>query len=275
MDKTFEEIIGETLEEDFNINVDDSNNNSDEESSEGTAELDDNSQEDAIETENSEDSNDVKDEAPDDLEGAEEVTNPSTNDKDVQAFARMRTELKQANTDLAAAQEIIEFFDTRAKQMGLNGVQGLIDKTKEAELAKQAEEKGIPVDVLKRIDELELKVKQQDLEKEQLEKAQKEQHTELIFENFVQNNSLNKEEVEKIAGALLADGFDFKSLMGMSDIAVNKILNSYLPNDSVKQEMLAKKEKAKKEVPVSGNTSSKFNTEEQIDKIAKMWAGAN
>lgn len=267
MDKTFEEIIGETLEEFTNSDNSQSEEFQETSNEEGTT-SEEEYQNDEETPEQEEDDN-VESE---DLESSnEEVETPSMNTKDAEAFARMRTELKQANADLATAKDIVEFFDSRAKQMGYNDVQGLMEKTREAELAKQAEKEGIPVDVLKRISTLENKVREQDIEKEMLKQQQMEQSINHTFEKFMQEHSLDSKSVDTLAQDLLKDGFTLDSLMSMPSSAVTKILNSYLPNEVVKQEMIAKKEKIKKEVPPTGSTSSS-NFDSEIDKIAKMFA---
>lgn len=279
MDKTFEDIIGETLNDLANDSQPVNNIESD---SEGTADSDtSNLEETVIDSEGTADSNaeetDLEENNTDDnvlnesedLGSSEEV--PSINEKDAQAFARMRTELKQTNDSLNAANNIIEFFDIRAKQMGLEGIQDLMQKTIEAEMAKQAEKEGIPVDVIKRINDLENRVKQQDVERENLVKTQKEQALNSIFDNFMQSHSLGQNELNKLANDLVADGFSFDALMNMPSSAVTKILNSYLPNETLKQESLVKKEQIKKEVPPTGNTSSKVDLSSEIDKIAKSW----
>lgn len=279
MDKTFEDIIGETLNDLANDSQPVNNIDSD---SEGTADSDASNLEDTvIDSEGTADSNaeetDLEENNTDDnvlnesedLGSSEEA--PSINEKDAQAFARMRTELKQTNDSLNAANNIIEFFDIRAKQMGLGGIQDLMQKTIEAEMAKQAEKEGIPVDVIKRINDLENRVHQQDIERENLVKTQKEQALNSIFDNFMQSHSLGQNELNKLASDLIADGFSFDALMNMPGSAVTKILNSYLPNETLKQEALVKKEQIKKEVPPTGNTSSKVDLSSEIDKIAKSW----
>lgn len=279
MDKTFEDIISETLQDldTSNEGTDDSQVDTD---LEGTTESDD-SQVDT-ETVNDETNDDtvddetVDDESEDD-EADDEVldeedTEPGINQKDAKAFARMRTELKQSNEALSKSQELIDFFDERAKQMGLAGIEDLMEKTKEADLNNQAKEKGIPVDVLKRLDELENKVKEQDIEKEELEIAKKEQSINHTFEKFMQKHSLGTKEVDKLADDLFKDGFSLETLMDMPESAVSKILESYIPNEVLKQESIAKKEQIKKEVPPTGNSSSTVTLDDEIDKIAKMWA---
>lgn len=282
--ETFQSIVSETLNE---LNT---NDNQDNQELEGTANSDyqENVQTDTVEDasdnvqeSSDEDVNSLKDnqesENVDDVDDAnildleQDEDTPSTNEKDVQAFARMRTELKEANNNLNAAKSVIDFFDVRARQMGLDGIKDLMEKTVEAETKKQAEKQGIPVDVLKRINTLEDKVKQQDIERENIIRSQKEKDINYVLDDFVQNHSLNQKAINKMANDLLSDGFNLNVLMNMPRSAVNRILNSYLPKETVSQDILAKKEQIKKEVPPTGNSSSGSNVDDKIDEIAKKW----
>ena len=134
MDKSFEDIIGETLNDLSDNNQPVSNVDS---SSESTPEPENEPQETVVdsasaEPENQEldDSQNADDDSLNDFEDLGDIEEaPSTYQKDAEAFARMRTELKQTNNDLKNAENVINFFDIRAKQMGLNGVQELMQKT--------------------------------------------------------------------------------------------------------------------------------------------------
>lgn len=270
MDKTFEEIIGEVVD-DFTTN--EPINEMIENGEEGTTELEDNQTE-TIDNEVVEETNEDNGNTESEHLVQDEEVVPRTNEKDVQAFARMRIDLKKANEDLAQAKEYIDFFDTRAKQMGLNGIQGLKEKTLEAELAKEAEKQGIDVEVLKRISSLENQLNKQSAEKEELIRQQKETALNNVFEEFVQKNTLDEQSAGKIAENIFKDGFTLESLMEMPESAVSRILNAYLPNEVIKQTNLAKKEQIKKEMAIKSNASSNINMEDEIDKIAKLWASS-
>lgn len=271
-ENAFENIVTETLNDLNNIEQNSEGTNEEVQDVESAPTLEDNAEDSSLNDENNEElepENEADEDNVLDLE-AEEV--PSDYQKDNQAFARMRTELKQANNDLEAAKSVIQFFDVRAKQMGLNGIQDLMEKTVESELNKQAQKEGVPVDVLRRINELEDKVQQQDIERNNLIRGQKEREVNHTFDTFMQKHSLSSQDLNKMANDLVKDGFSFDALMNMPSSAVTKILNSYLPETSLKQEDLAKKEQIRKEVPHTGNTSSGSNTINEIDKIAKTWA---
>lgn len=271
-ENAFENIVTETLNDLNNIEQNSEGTNEEVQDVESAPTLEDNAEDSSLNDENNEElepENEADEDNVLDLE-AEEV--PSDYQKDNQAFARMRTELKQANNDLEAAKSVIQFFDVRAKQMGLNGIQDLMEKTVESELNKQAQKEGVPVDVLRRINELEDRVQQQDIERNNLIRGQKEREVNHTFDTFMQKHSLSNQDLNKMANDLVKDGFSFDALMNMPSSAVTKILNSYLPETSLKQEDLAKKEQIRKEVPHTGNTSSGSNTINEIDKIAKAWA---
>lgn len=271
-ENAFENIVTETLNNLNNIEQNSEGTNEEVQDVESAPTLEDNAEDSSLNDENNEELEPENEADEDNVLDLEAEEGPSDYQKDNQAFARMRTELKQANNNLEAAKSVIQFFDVRAKQMGLNGIQDLMEKTVESELNKQAQKEGVPVDVLRRINELEDRVQQQDIERNNLIRGQKEREVNHTFDTFMQKHSLSNQDLNKMANDLVKDGFSFDALMNMPSSAVTKILNSYLPETSLKQEDLAKKEQIRKEVPHTGNTSSGSNTINEIDKIAKTWA---
>ena len=271
-ENAFENIVTETLNDLNNIEQNSEGTNEEVQDVESAPTLEDNAEDSSLNDENNEELEPENEADEDNVLDLEAEEGPSDYQKDNQAFARMRTELKQAKNDLEATKSVIQFFDVRAKQMGLNGIQDLMEKTVESELNKQAQKEGVPVDVLRRINELEDKVQQQDIERNNLIRGQKEREVNHTFDTFMQKHSLSNQDLNKMANDLVKDGFSFDALMNMPSSAVTKILNSYLPETSLKQEDLAKKEQIRKEVPHTGNTSSGSNTINEIDKIAKTWA---
>ena len=271
-ENAFENIVTETLNDLNNIEQNSEGTNEEVQDVESAPTLEDNAEDSSLNDENNEELEPENEADEDNVLDLEAEEGPSDYQKDNQAFARMRTELKQANNNLEAVKSVIQFFDVRAKQMGLNGIQDLMEKTVESELNKQAQKEGVPVDVLRRINELEDRVQQQDIERNNLIRGQKEREVNHTFDTFMQKHSLSNQDLNKMANDLVKDGFSFDALMNMPSSAVTKILNSYLPETSLKQEDLAKKEQIRKEVPHTGNTSSGSNTINEIDKIAKTWA---
>lgn len=275
MDKTFEDIITETLDElssgdDNNIDSPDADEvqtdeheTVDEESDENE-DFDDTDEEDEDETSDDDEDDDVEEDLDEDVE---EVTpNLNTNSKDANAFAKLRTENKQYR-------DVIEFFDSRAKAMGLEGVNDLIAKTQEAELAKQAKKENIPVEYLKKLKELEDKVNTQEQEKIQQAKLANEARVKNSLDGFVEANKLDEKTVNNLAKDLIADGITIDFLATVPESTISRILKSYLPNEIAKQKELEKKEKAKKELPLSSKSQTSTDTkEDDIDKIAKLLA---
>ena len=287
MDKTFEEIISETLEEltaneetdnDTNLEsetddtsaediVEDENEESDE-----SEEIDeDEDDEDTSTTEESDEDEELDEEDEDveedlDEEDEEVASTPSTNSKDANAFAKLRTENKKYK-------DTIDFFDQRAKAMGLSGIEDLMTKTKEAELKKEAEKQGIPLEYAKRLKELEEKVAQQDAENANRIAAEQQARVKYSLDGFVQANNLDDKSVKKLASDLLKDGITLEFLSNIPENTIPRILKSYLPNEISRQKELEKKEKIKKELPLKSKSNTSNNTQEdEIDKIAKAIA---
>lgn len=271
MDKTFEEIISETLEE---LNVDTNNDTSEEIETEETEveeseneEIDENIDNETEESEEEiEDDEEVEDEVEESEEDVEEeeVVSPGANTKDAEAFARMRKENK-------GMKDIIDFFDTKAKEMGLQDVNDLIAKTNEAELARKAKEQGIPLEYAKRLQELEAKVELQEQEKQEQIAMANEARVKNTLDSFVQANGLDDKSVNKLAKDLIEDGVTLEFFENMPDKTISKILKSYLPSNFDKQKDLEKKEKFKKEAPVDIKTTTSTTT--QDDKITEIAKG--
>lgn len=280
MDKTFEEIISETLDE-LSSEESETNNetNLDSETEENEEEVD-TDEDDEVEddeeesdTEESEEEESDEDEELDeeddvdeefDEEDDEVAPASNANQKDANAFAKLRTENKKYK-------DMIDFFDQRAKAMGLADIEDLMNKTKEAELKKEAEKQGIPLEYAKRLKELEDKVATQDAENANRIAQEKANRVKFTLDDFVQANKLGDKEVQKLAKDLLSDGITFDFLSNIPENTIPKILKSYLPDNVSKQKELEKKEKIKKELPLNSKSSTSTKTQEDdIDKIAKM-----
>ena len=269
MDKTFEDIVMDTLNE-----LDSSNENPEESEATETEEeteveteedeTDENESEEETddEAEDEEESDEEEEESSEDVEENDSI--PSGTNKDAEAFARMRTENKQYK-------HIVEFFDQKAKEMGMKDIQELIEKTNEADLAKKAKSEGIPLEVAKKLQELEQRVATQEAEKEKAINDAKYSQVKNTLDNFVQTNKLNDKQVNKLAKDLISDGINLDFFKDMNANTISRILTSYLPSDFAKQKELEKKEKIKKEVPVSSKSNgSSTSQEDEIEKVAKM-----
>ena len=274
MDKTFVDIVSETLKD-----LDESENaqeNSDEVTTESESTTEENTQEteennetsvdEDVENYDEDETNDENDVVDEDLDEDDEVNpNLSTNSKDYQAFAKMRTENKQYKN-------IIDFFDTRAKAMGLQGIDDLMAKTQEAEIAKQAKKEGIPVEYAKKMKELEDRVALQEQREQEYLNQAKMTGIKNSLDGFVHDNNLDDKTVAKLANDLISDGLTLDFFANVPEQTIDRILKSYLPSEISKQKELEKKEKIRNELPlqINSNTSTNQSQEDEIDKLAKM-----
>lgn len=196
----------------------------------------------------------------DEEESYEEVSNPTN-----QAFAQMRVQNKEYSNK-------INELDAIAKAAGLNGVDDLIAKSKEAQIRNEAKSKGIPEEVAKEL--AEFREFRDQYEQDKQTAAYKAKETALVnnLQNFITENKLSKSAVDKLSDDLSKDGLTNDYLMDLPKGALNKILGAYI--GSTIQKNLERKEAIKNELPL--NQTSKIDTQsikKQIDDLAKQWAG--
>lgn len=264
MDKTFEDIIMDTVNE-----LSDNNENPEEleetEVEETEPETEDEETVEEIESEDEEEDEETEDEVEEEPEEdvEEEDSIPSGTTKDAEAFARMRTENKELSN-------IVKFFDAKAKEMGMKDINELIEKTNEADLAKKAKSEGIPLEIAKKIQDLEQRLENQEAERVKAVEDAKNAQVKDALDKFVQTNKLDNKQVNKLAKDLIADGINLDFFKDMNSNTIDRVLKSYLPNDFNKQKELEKKEKIKKEVPTNKSNGSSTSQEDEIDKVAKM-----
>lgn len=182
-----------------------------------------------------------------------------------QAFAQMRTQNKEY------ANKINE-LDAIAKAAGLKDVDELIAKSKEAQIKAEAQNKGISEDMARELAEFREFKEQYQQDKEQAAYQAKEQTLVNNLQNFIANNKLSKESVDKLSNDLEKDGITNDYLMDLPQSALNRILSAYIGTNI--QKNIERKEAIKQELPL--NQTSKIDTQginKQIDDLAKQWAG--
>ena len=190
----------------------------------------------------------------------EEPSNPTN-----QAFAQMRVQNKEYS-------DKINELDAIAKAAGLNGVDDLIAKSKEAQIRNEAKSKGIPEEVAREL--AEMRDFRDQYEQDKAEAAYRAKEATLVgnLQDFIASNKLSQDSVNKLSNDLLKDGITNDYLMDLPKGALNKILGAYIGSDI--QRNLEKKEAIKNELPL--NQTSKIDTQsvnKQIDDLAKQWAG--
>lgn len=207
-------------------------------------------------------------------EETEAISNDDTNEDEYeeayenptnQAFAQMRVQNKEYSTK-------INELDAIAKASGLNGVDDLIAKAKEAQIRNEAKSKGISEDVAREL--AEMRDFREQYEQDKADAAFKAKETTFVnnLQSFITDNKLSKTAVDKLSNDISKDGLTNEYLMELPKSALNRILSSYVGTDI--QKNLERKEAIKNELPL--NQTSKIDTQsvnKQIDDLAKQWAG--
>jgi hypothetical protein len=197
-------------------------------------------------------------------EGASETVEEPVQNPTNQAFAQMRVQNNEYS------QKISE-LDNLAKSLGLNGVDDLIVKAKEAQVQREAKQKGIPTEVAQELAEIRELKESIIAEREHAMVENKERAFVSNVEDFIKANQLPDSTIDKLSQDLEKDGLEIETLMGMPKSALNRILSSYI---DVNQKNLDRKSAIKKELPI--NQSSKIDNKvlnKEIDALARQLAG--
>ena len=182
-----------------------------------------------------------------------------------QAFAQMRTQNKEYLSK-------INELDAIAKAAGLQGVDDLIAKSKEAQIKKAAKDQGIPEAVARELAEFKKFKEQYEQDKADSIYRQKEQTLVTNLQTFIEANKLSQNVVDKMSDDLARDGFTTYKLMEYPKSALNRILNAYLGLDI--QKNLERKDAIKNELPLNQSSKADIDTvNKQIDKLARQFAG--
>lgn len=182
-----------------------------------------------------------------------------------QAFAQMRTQNKEYS-------DKINELDAIAKAAGLQGVDDLIAKSKEAQIKQTAKEQGIPEAVARELAEFKEFREHYEQDKQMEAYKAKEQALVSNLQNFIETNNLSKETVNKMSDDLSKEGLTTDYLMDLPKGVLNRILSSYIGADV--QKSLERKEAIKNELPLNQSSQTDMDSiNKQIDDLAKQFAG--
>lgn len=220
-------------------------------------------------TEEQEETATEEQEETEEVEKVEEVSKeePTT---DFKAFAELRVKAKNEEKARVEAEEKLNAVENFAKSKGFDSSEAMFKYNAEKELEKEAEERNIPLDVLKRLNDLE-----QNEAKRKQEAAQQEQDTlnqKVLgsMETFKTDNKLSDDKFKEILKKVGEDEIDFETLKVMPQKSIVRLLNSYVDKEVGKQKELEKqviKSKATPLTPVDKNEGDYKEIEEDMFKV--------
>lgn len=211
--------------------------------------------------------NEVEEPQADDGQGETTVTTPPVDNPTNTAFAQMRVRNKQL-------EGVYSDLDEIAKSVGLAGAEEFITKAKAQKEAKDAQAKGIPVEIAKELQELSNKIKSMEAEKVNEQRQAKERELVGTLQSFIKDNGLTENDVNVLGNTLDRDGLSMDVLMNMSPSAQKKIFKAYYGKDnSATQKQLERKNAIKNELPISQTNKAPIDLNKQIDDLAKQMAG--
>lgn len=203
----------------------------------------------------------------DDGQGEATDTTPPVDNPTNTAFAQMRVRNKQL-------EGVYNDLDEIAKSVGLASADEFIAKAKAQKEAKDAQAKGIPVEIAKELQELSNKIKSMEAEKANEQRQAKERELVGALQSFIKDNGLTENDVNVLGNTLDRDGLSMDVLMNMSPSAQKKIFKAYYGKDnSATQKQLERKNAIKNELPISQTNKAPIDLNKQIDDLAKQMAG--
>lgn len=215
-----------------------------------------------------EDEVDTAPESDEGQEGTTVMTPPVDNSPSNAAFAQMRTRNKQL-------EGVYNDLDEIAKSVGLANAEEFLTKAKAQKEAKDAQAKGISVELEREIKALTDEIHNMKEEKALEQKQAKERTLVQTLQTFMKENQLNTNDVNVIGNDLDRDGLSMEVLMNMSPAAQKRIFKAYYgkdtPNQSQKQ--LERKNAIKNELPISQTSKAPADLNKEIDTLAKQMAG--
>lgn len=181
------------------------------------------------------------------------------------AFAQMRTQNKEY-------QNKISEFENLAKSLGMKDADEFLVRAKQAQVQRDAKQKGIPLEVAQELEEMRNLRDEINTAREEAEVKAKESNFVSNLRTFVNDNKLSDAAVDKLSQDLEKDGFDVNSLMDMPVAALNRILSSYVGTSY--QKNLERKDTIRKELPINQSSKVDVNSlNKEIDKLARELAG--
>ena len=212
--------------------------------------------------------NEVEEPQADDGQGEATVTTPPVDNPTNTAFAQMRVRNKQL-------EGVYNDLDEIAKSVGLAGAEEFMTKAKAQKEAKDAQAKGIPVEIAKELQELSNKIKSMEAEKANEQRQAKERELAGTLQSFIKDNGLTENDVNVLGNTLDRDGLSMDVLMNMSPSAQKKIFKAYYGKDNSNQtqKQLERKNAIKNELPISQTNKAPIDLNKQIDDLAKQMAG--
>ena len=204
----------------------------------------------------------------DDGQGEATDPTPPVDNPTNTAFAQMRVRNKQL-------EGVYSDLDEIAKSVGLAGAEEFITKAKAQKEAKDAQAKGIPVEIAKELQELSNKIKSMEAEKVNEQRQAKERELAGTLQSFIKDNGLTENDVNVLGNTLDRDGLSMDVLMNMSPSAQKKIFKAYYGKDNSNQtqKQLERKNAIKNELPISQTNKAPIDLNKQIDDLAKQMAG--
>lgn len=186
--------------------------------------------------------------------------------KENAAWAAMRKENSEFKNKL-------DKLDALAKQSGFSDYEDFLAKAEEESITKEAEEKGLPVDVYKKIQEVENKNKEI---LDRLEAADLDKKNEVFISNLdkaFNANGINDASKSEVIKEMDQKGVTVDVLMSMPEHLLKDFVKMFIPINILESKEVVSKEQIANTIPISQSSSANqtLTAEDAIKDRAKSW----
>lgn len=147
--------------------------------------------------------------------------------KDAAAFKKMREEQSKLKAELEAKEAKIKELEMLSKTAGFQGTDDLMAKWKKQQLEKEAQTRGIPAEILIKMQEQEERLARLEKEKIELENQNKNAVVVQQFDNVVSELKLTQEEADVLVSNMGEDGVTLEQLLTLPPKAIEKAIRGY------------------------------------------------
>lgn len=202
--------------------------------------------------------------------------------KDAAAFKEMREQQAKLRSELEEKQRLLEEFELMSKSAGFGDVKQLLEQWKQQQIEQEAKTRGVPMDVLKQIEEQKRRLEKLEKEKQELEQKSRQQTVVKQIDSIVSELKLTPEEADTLVNTMGADGVTWEQLLVLPPAAISNAVKGYatpiilekerqslIKKQQNKDEFQEDKIQGKRTNPKPNNPYSQESLQKEIEEYRK------
>lgn len=147
--------------------------------------------------------------------------------KEAHAFEQMRKEKAAFKKQLEEQERLLKEFEAMSRAAGFKTPEELLQEWKLSEQAKEAENKGVPKEVLKQLQEQQARLESLEKEKQEIERQAKQKTVVGQIDRVVADLELTEVEANTLIDSMGKDGVTWEQLMVLPEAAIASAVRGY------------------------------------------------